>query len=75
MENSSTEPLTDITNQMEMQSNATTTTTSKSVTKRDGKIEPMSREKLTKRLEVLLDGLCKEHINVDAIVTKVIDYT
>ena len=58
-----------------MHSDASTTSSEKKIIKRNGTVEPISRVKLTKRLEVLLDGLCKEHINIDAIVTKVIDYS
>lgn len=68
--------LNDITNNLDMHTDASSSTiTEKKVIKRNGTAQTISREKLTRRLEALLDGLAKEHINIEAIVTKVIDYS
>lgn len=76
METTKTTLTSDNHNQIEMQSEASTTTsTEKRVTKRNGELEVLSRDKLKKRLEVLLEGLNTEHLNVEAIVNKVIAYS
>ena len=49
-------------------------TTKKMVTKRDGRAEQFSTDKLRKRLEQLLDGLAKEYLGLDACLQKVSAY-
>lgn len=43
----------------------------KMVTKRDGSLEPFSKDELTKHLSMMCDGLNKDHINIDVVVGKV----
>ena len=46
----------------------------KLVTKRDGRSEEFSTDKLRKRLDQLLDGLATEYMGLDACIKKVAAY-
>lgn len=48
--------------------------TTKMVTKKDGRVEEFSADKLRKRMDQLMDGLAKEYMGLDACLSKVSAY-
>ena len=46
----------------------------KMVTKKDGRVEEFSADKLRKRMDQLMDGLAKEYMGLDACLQKVSAY-
>ena len=60
-------------NKLEMHAHESTgfNETQKMVTKRDGSLEPFSKDELTKHLSQMCDGLNKDHLNVEIVVGKV----